>query len=372
MFSAVSMEKNDLPKYLDKHSSSSLALSRLAILWALFFLICLSLGYPTLNRYSPNLAATTAETPHASLVDTKYYTLLIEKGFDESPHTIWRYRVLVPYLAKPFYEIFKNHIGSWNPLYFSLLVANSLFVASTAIFLLLIGAAITGSRAVGFISSLLLLTHFNISNLYLAGLVDSSELFLMVLTAWVLFQKKWYALPFIALLAFLARETAVFFTIGLASSWLLVEIIRGEIKQSEFYIIPVYILIAVCVGFGGIMLLIYIGTSEIAALWRFSFPGGGSFNYSNISPGTWGLITSKSLFYGFVWLLPLGLLGIRSIPQNWLWASILTTGAAMILIVLVDAGENAVRPLFNIAGPMLLIGAASFITGILKLDRLSS
>lgn len=359
-----------MPEYLDKHTSSSPPLSRLVLIWGLFFLICFSLGYPTLNRYSPSLAATTAENPHASLVDTKHYTMLVEKGFVKSPNNIWRYRVLVPYVAKPFYLIFKNHIGSWNPLYFSLLVANSLFVASTAILLFLIGAAITGSKIVGFISSLLLLAHFNISNLYLAGLVDSSELFLMVLTAWILFQKKWYALPFIAFLAFLARETAVFFTIGLASSWFFVEIVRGKIKPPELYTTPVYILVAVIVGLGGVMLLIYLGTAEIFPPWRS--PGRSNFQTLNISSGLWGLMTSKALFYSFVWLLPLGLLGLRSIPRNWLWASILTTGSALMLIAIMNAGENAGRPLFNTAGPMLLVAAASFITEFLKLDRPSS
>ena len=333
-------------------------------------MICFSLGYPTLNRYSPSIAATTAENPNASLVDTKNYTSLVEKGFFDSPNSIWRYRVLVPYVAKPVFMIFKSHIGSWNPLYFSLLVANSLFVASTAIILFLIGAAITGSRTVGFISSFLLLTHFNISNLYLAGLVDSSELFLMVLTAWILFQKKWYALPFIAFLAFLARETAVVFTIGLASSWLCVEIIRGKIKPPEVYTIPVYILAAVIVGLGGIMLLKYLGTTEIIPPWRFQ--GGSNFQASNISSGIWGLMTSKAVFYSFVWLLPLGLLGLRAIPRNWLWASILTTGAAAFLIIMMNAGENAGRPLFNTAGPILLVAAASFITKYLKLDSPSS
>jgi hypothetical protein len=354
---------------IDKRSFITPPLSHLAMVWCLFFLICFSLGYPTLNRYAPNLAATTAENPYASLVDTKYYASLVENGFENTPNVIWRYRILVPYVAKPFYTLFQGHIGSWSAVFFSLLAANSLFIASTAVILFLIGANINGSRTIGFISSLLLLAHFNISNLYLAGLVDSSELFLMVLTAWLLFQEKWQALPFIAIIAFLARETAVVFTTGFAFSWLIVDVIRGKIKQPEIYLIPVYILTAIILGLGGVMLLKYLGTSEILPPWQFN--GGFNFQISSISDGVWGLITSKGLFYSFVWLLPLGLLGLNAIPRNWFWASASTAGAAAVMVIVMNAGENAARPLFNTVGPMLLIAAASFITRFLNLDRSS-
>jgi hypothetical protein len=88
----------------------------------------------------------------------------------------------------------------------------------------------------------------------------------------------------------------------------------------------------------------------------------------------WGLfvlITSKALFYGFVWLLPLGLLGIRVIPKNWLWTMILTTIGALGLVIMMSAGENAGRSLFNVAGPMLLTVAALYIIKVLNLDRSS-
>ena len=107
---------------------SSPALSRLAMVWCLFFLICFSLGYPTLNRYTPDTAAATSAYPFASLGDTIYYTSLVKNGFMEEPDTHWRYRVLVPYVAKPFYLLSKGHIGSWSPIYFGFLIANSLLV----------------------------------------------------------------------------------------------------------------------------------------------------------------------------------------------------------------------------------------------------
>jgi hypothetical protein len=39
----------------------------------------------------------------------------------------FRYRVLVPYLAKTIYHAAMGHVGSWNPISFSMLVVNSGF-----------------------------------------------------------------------------------------------------------------------------------------------------------------------------------------------------------------------------------------------------
>jgi hypothetical protein len=344
------------------------ASSRLLLVWGLFFLVSFSLGYPTLNRYAPTTAAVSAENSYGGMPDTRYYASLVKNGFAKTPDSHWRYRVLVPYVAKPFYLLSKGNIGSWSPVFFGLLMANSLFVASAAVILFLIGSSVTGSRAVGFISSLLLLSNFNISNLYLAGLVDSSELFLMILTTWLLLQKKWRMLPFIAIVAFLARETAVIFTVGLSSGWLLVDAIRGRIRRPEIYSILFYILAATALGLGGLVLLRYAGTSKFVPPWRFE-GNIDSFSLASIRAGIWGLATSKALVYSFIWLLPLGLLGIRSIPRNWLWASVLTTGMALFLVVMMNAGENAGRPLFTTAGPMLLVAAASYITKFLGLER---
>ena len=349
------------------YSALSFSLPRLVMIWGLFFLICFSLGYPTLNRYAPDISANPVEYPYSSLADTAYYSSLVKNGFLEMPDTHWRYRVLVPYVAKPFYLLFKGNIGSWNPIFFSLLIANSLFVASAALLLFLIGSMVTGSRTTGLVSSFLCLSHFNISNLYLAGLVDSSELFVIILTIWFLLQKKWGALPLIGMLAFLARETTVIFSASLSAGWFLIEVMKGEFRRSEIYAIVSYGLTAVVLGLGGLMLLRYVGTSIIIFPWQFSLASG-SQGLSSVSAGFSALITSKALFYSHVWLLPLGLLGLRSIPKSWLWATLLTACVAFGLILIMQAGENAGRPLFNVAGPMLLVAAASYITKVLNLD----
>ena len=110
-----------MPKCFDNSVPNALSLRRLAMVWGLFVLICLSLGYPTLNRYAPDTSANPIEQQWSSLADTIYYSSLVEKGFMEEPDSHWRYRVLVPYVAKPFYLLSKGNIGSWNPIFFGLM-----------------------------------------------------------------------------------------------------------------------------------------------------------------------------------------------------------------------------------------------------------
>ena len=83
------------------------------ILWALFFLICLGLGYPTLNRYDPRIAPGVADSEG-------YYSMVIgTTGAGDESH-----RVLVPYLARPIYWLSNNRTHTWSPVFFALLVVN--------------------------------------------------------------------------------------------------------------------------------------------------------------------------------------------------------------------------------------------------------
>src|SRR5579863_1016596 len=97
------------------------------VLWPAFFLICFGLGYPTLNRYDPRQL----------LPDAATYATLAQAG----PANIaspFRFRVLVPFLARSVAELAKGRIGTWDPMLFGFLVVNSAFAASTAFLISLI------------------------------------------------------------------------------------------------------------------------------------------------------------------------------------------------------------------------------------------
>jgi hypothetical protein len=75
------------------------------------------------------------------------------------------------------------------------------------------------------------------------------------------------------------------------------------------------------------------------------------------------LVSSKGLWFGFAWLLPLGLAGMGRLPAAWKAGAGLATLAVLALGTWNQATENIGRPLFSVAGPLLCLGAASYVRG---------
>lgn len=324
----------------------------LILIWGLFFITGFSLGYPTLNRYTPS---------QPQLSDSEYYAPLVEKGISEEINSFWRYRVLVPYVAKPFYWLGQGRIGTWNPVYFGLLMANSIFISLGALFLLIITELIVGDIKIGFTASLLFLTHFNTTNLYLSGLVDSAEIFLIILVAWALLTNRWFILPFVGVLAALTKETAIAFPIILSSGWYAWQWMTQGWRWKPVLAIALLAL----AGFATLSVLQSAFSPVIVWPWEI-VAGKSSFKISGISSRLFDLLSSRSIYYTFIWLLPLGLLGIRTMPRPWIAGSVLSFAAAAIMSAMAPTGENVSRPLFTAVGPILLVAAAVFLSDSLK------
>src|SRR6266481_2851820 len=106
------------------------------VVWMTLVLICFGLGYPTLNRYDPRQI----------LPDAATYGKLAQ----ESPSAIdgpFRFRVLVPYLAHSIAVLASGHIGTWDPLLFGFLAVNSIFAATTAYLVSVIGESLLGNSS---------------------------------------------------------------------------------------------------------------------------------------------------------------------------------------------------------------------------------
>src|SRR5271157_5896606 len=182
-------------------------LSRLLV-WAIFVLICFGLGYPTLNRYDPRQL----------LPDAAKYAKLAQDG-PASVDSPFRFRVLVPYLARAVESIAKGQTGTWDPLLFGFLVVNSIFVATTAFLISVIGESLLGSYSAALLAGTLYLLNFAISNAQLAALVDSGEgLFLMAVVA-SMFYGRWTLLPLFGVLGALTKESFVPFSFLMALTW---------------------------------------------------------------------------------------------------------------------------------------------------------
>src|SRR5271163_1721523 len=132
-----------------------------ALLFGIFFLIACGLGYPVLNRFDPRQTT--------GLSDVKTYASLVTGASSPDAGHV-RFRVLVPWLAKPFYRLAQGRFGTWEPVMFGLLVADSLFVAGTAVLIVVLGSRRLGSSAAGLVGALLYLVNFAVPNLRLVGL----------------------------------------------------------------------------------------------------------------------------------------------------------------------------------------------------------
>src|SRR6266478_8912454 len=195
-------------------SRPKIATARLALLFCGFFLIACGLGYPILNRFDPR------QTP--GLSDVKIYASLVTgtaTGTASSDAGHVRFRVLVPWLARPFYRLAQGRFATWDSVMFGLLVADSLFVAGTAILIVILGNRQLGSSAVGLVGALLYLVNFAVPNLRLVGLVDAGEGFFLLALLWSLSEFELWALPVIAVLGALTKESFIPFSMVLTSAW---------------------------------------------------------------------------------------------------------------------------------------------------------
>ena len=187
-----------------------ITVAQMAGLFCVFLLIAWGLGYPTLNRYDPR------QTP--GLTDVRSYADMVA-GVPTLDAGHLRFRVLVPWVARPFYQLAKGRFGSWDPVMFGLLVADSLFVAGTALLIVVVGTRKFDRYAVSLVASLLYLLNFAVPNLRLAGLVDAGEGFFLLALLWSLSELELWALPLVAALGALTKESFIPFSIVFMASW---------------------------------------------------------------------------------------------------------------------------------------------------------
>ncbi len=323
-----------------------ISIGQKVLLWSLFFLICMGLGYPTLNRYDPRSVP--------GLYDSIGYASLVtgnNLAGDEA------HRVLVPYLAKPVYWLAKAHLHSWDPVFFALLVVNSFFIATTAYLLVVVSNRIIGNYAVALLSAFLYLANFAVANFNLSGYVDSAVNCMMIAVAWALLTDRWWLLPIWGVLGALAKETFVPLAIVFALAWWLVYWRRSSLRLSRLACIGAM----AAVGFAMlalIMRLVSPGSTPITfAVSRWQGTGASYFYLS----GLLRCLFARETFYVFGWLLPLGVWRLGRLPGTWVAASVCAALASLAMGAYDDALGNAVRPVFSCIGPLLSLSASMLL-----------
>jgi hypothetical protein len=310
------------------------------IRWLLFFGLALGLGYPTLNRYDPRVAGNPDAAEYHRLVVT-WPPPVSERG---------RYRLLVPYVAKPFYRLAAGRTGTWEPALLGLLVANALFCASTASIVVSLGLRVLGDPAVAMLGATLLLLNFAVPNLFLAGLVDSGEGFALAALAWALLGDRPWLLLGLGPLGTLAKETFLPLAVVFGLAWHLADRARTDRPDRLGAVLAMAL-----TGTATLVLVPSLVAGALSGPWHL-----GDLGRSRVSllAGLVRCVADRGFWYVFAWLLPLGLPRVLRFPRPWLAASGATSAVALLLGAWIDSQGNIARPIFSVAGPLLSLSAA--------------
>lgn len=317
---------------------------RLIVLWGLFFLICFGLGYSTLNRYDPRTVG--------NIDSREYYKLVTGGPRDAVGH--WRYRVLVPYLAKPFYWLAEGRIGTWDPVFLGLLIVNAALCATSACLLAILGHQVLGDYTTALLGASLYLLNFTITNGQLAGLVDSAEGCLMLVLIWAMLSRRWWLLPILGVLGALAKETFVPLSGVFALAWWLATARHDTFRLRR----GIWIVAMGISGLATITLVQSLVSGYVIWPWDVVL---GERRLTNLLSGLLECIWSQSFWYVFIWLLPLGVWRLGTLPRSWTFASLAAVIAALMLGAWNRAGGNVARALFSVAGPALSLSTAALI-----------
>jgi len=288
--------------------------------------------------------------------------------FDAGDMRSRRFRVLVPADAQPFYLLARGRIGSWDPVMFGLLIADSLFVAATATLVFAIGHNIPGSSAVGLVGALLYLVNFAVPNLRLVGLVDAAEGFFVLAALWSLSKRKMWLLPLIAILGALSKESFLPFFVAITAAWWLSDDRyhrnddrnrRNDDRNRRNYGDAALILISWALSVAAMIAVQWAVVGRLVSPMQFGLA---------LQRGDWHFafpFLDRSLFYIFIWLLPTALPNLKRFPKPWL----ISVGTTCVVAFVLDgyfgggpsAGSSWGRTLFSIAGPLLSLSSALFL-----------
>jgi hypothetical protein len=331
-------------------------LIKYALLFYLFFMICLGLGYSTLNRYDPSQST--------GISDAKHYFNMVKSGI-QSAGGHWRYRVLIPYAAKPISWLVKNRVGDWNYISFSLLVINSLFCAASALLIIIIGRKLIGDFSVSLTGALFYLLSAPVVNGQLAGLVDSGETFFLSALMLAMITNRWYYLPIIGILGALTKESFVPISIPLALTFLYF----NNMKEGSYKLPFLSIIIMIIMSMLSVIIIRSIAMGSMVYPWEI-------VSQEHRSVGIFSVlllnIFNISFWYNYIWLIPLGIVRLKYLPDKIIYAY----ASATVLILFLGAWNNGgagniSRILFNTIGPLLCLSAALLIFTIFFKENLN-
>lgn len=327
------------------------------VLFALFFILSMGLGYPTLSRYDP--------TESSGTVDAKTYVDIVERGPRGADTSHRRFRVLVPFLARPIRDVVDGWVESWNSTLFALLIVNAVFCAAACVLLVyLAGSIVAGGQVAGgqvagrlasggLVAGLLLLLNPVVANFHLAGLTDSAELFGLVLLTWLLHRRQWSWIPICGVLC-LAKETFVVMGCAYVLAWYL-----ATWRKEGFR--PMAVGAMAGLGFVGVVSITLVRRS-IEGYWIWPWEIADSLQVApSLIEGIVAQLSHKLPYLTLAWLLVLALPRLFAISTPWLVAALGSSAVVVYLGAGAGAGGNIARPLYATLGPLLCVAVAQLL-----------
>jgi hypothetical protein len=241
-----------------------------------------------------------------------------------------------------------NRAGSWEPVFFGFLVVNSFFAATTALLVVDLGRRLIGGEAPALLAACLYLLNFETANILLSGMVDSADGCFLMAIVWSLVTGRVWWLPVWGVLGAASKETFVPICIVFAVVWWVVE----RRAAAAIGALVVALLASVTLVQSG---------AAVYMVWPWDFaaevtPGGG--HARALLENT----LDRNMLFMAIWLVPLGVPRLRSMPMKWVAASGAAVVTAVVLATLHSSSAGAAaRPIFNAAGPLLSLSAARYL-----------
>jgi hypothetical protein len=312
------------------------------LLWLLFVCIAGGLGYPSLNRYDPRVQGPDQEGFHDMVVSGM------------RPERAVGHRMLVPWLARPIYLAAKGHVGTWNPVFFALLVVNAALVGACAVLLIALAQRVGCDVATALLAALLYFVNFAVPNYFLAAYVDSAEALAVIWLTYAIVRRQWFAMPLIAMFGTAGKETFFPISVAFVAGWMLPSLRARRIDRG-------LLSAAVVLGVLGLAVTTTLLSMKMGSLvwpWTFAHDLGSNNPHPTFAGGLFGVVANRDIWYVFLWILPLGLWHVRSMPVEWRSAVVAACALVLLLGAYDDSGPNIDRPLFSIAAPLLVLSAA--------------
>lgn len=318
------------------------------VLWTVSF----SLGYATLNRYSPE------EVP--GLSDSRHYYRMA-RGEHEVVPPPFRLRPLVPALVRGTQVIVARlPLGSWDPTRLSFLIVCGAFVAAASMIIAALALIANRESSEALLASFVYATAFPVVNMQLCGLVDAAEGLAIAALAFGLGTHRMSWAMGIVTASALVKESAPLLATSFAGAWIILGPRWPALSRAK--------------ALAGIALAATAAGCVLVALaWTEGLPAGAHLPKAPV-PGSLGTnlldcLTAHSLLYTFAALAPTAWLMRHTLPAALVPASWVTAAVALVAGVSAGVAENVTRLVFGACGPMLALGAARGWSALVSQSR---